>query len=269
MSIDLSDDDDLAPPPKQHADPKGGIDLSGSDDDDGLPPPPKQADSLAIADSLVVPSRGAPGNGIDLDDLDDDDLPPAKPAAAPASTASPAASPASPALAKKAAAAPPAAAATAATKPAAAAATGGGAAAAASAAQRARSGTTKQRKISDVSLEAFLFKQSPSWPYVMQKRWVTLKGRVLSYFEDKGAATASGTLDLQGAQIQENPTTGKSTPHAIGIAGDTPALKGRTFIFAASSREEYLEWVETLKFVTTDAKSNEIHWFEKMALGAY
>lgn len=258
INLDSDSDNDLPPPPSKKAFADPSINLDGSDDDE-LPPPPSK--NLAAADSLVV---GSPkGGGIDLDGSDEDDLPPPKPAGA-------AASPSSPSLAstaKKAVAAPPAAAAAAGKNlPAAA---GAAAAAGQHVDQRARSNTTKPRRsVSDVSKEDYLFKQSPSWPYVMQKRWVTLKGRLLSYFEEKGSTNPSGTVDLKGAEISDSPASAKA-PHAIGISGDTPALKGRTFIFAASNREEYLQWLDLLKLVTTEPKNNELHWFEKMASGMY
>jgi hypothetical protein len=129
--------------------------------------------------------------------------------------------------------------------------------------------------MASVSHEGFLFKQSPSWPYAQQKRWVTLKGRLVSYYEDKAAAAgsaATGTIDLSGpppAQLVEQPAAAKM-PHSFGIAGESAALKGRTFIFSAPTREEYEAWFRVLSIVTADPKAAiEVHWFEKMAQGLW
>ena len=266
INLDDSDDDlDLPPPPQnngnQHKDP---ISLDSDGDDDDLPPPSNN--NLDAADSIVVPSPTGGNNkpAVSLDDSDDD-LPPPNKGGAPAPASSPPSSPAGAAnnntpapkpAAKQQAALPPA---------------GSSSANMGAGVDRQRTGTimnNNRRKISDASMEASLFKQSPTWPYVMQKRWVTLKGRLLSYYEEKSSQTPSGTLDLKGAQIVDSPSNAKA-PHAFGITGDTPSLKGRTFIFAASSREEYLGWLDILKFVTTEPRNSEIHWFEKMAQGLF
>lgn len=273
MSINLDDSDDdldLPPPPangggggvaaaSNHKDP---ISLD-TDDDDDLPP--SSNNNVNAVESLVLSPKGNGAGAaatVDLDD-DEDDLPPptqSKPTPPPSQSVGPAkVSPASPTTTAKAPTPQPGA--PKAVAPA------GGAAATAAVGDRNRSNTIKRRNISDTSMEAYLFKQSPTWPHTLQKRWVTLKGRLLSYYEEKTSTAPSGTIDLKGAQIIDSPQT--KSPHALGITGDTPSLKGRTFIFTASTRDEYLGWLEVLKFVTTEPKNSEIHWFEKMAQGLF
>lgn len=296
INLDDSEDDLDLPPPtnnngsasatitsrSNHKDPIS-LDTDDDDDEDDLPPPPAGNGSANVTavESLVLPPAGGNTNrSVSLDDSDED-LPP--PASSSSSSSSPKLAvnanlataaknqqqqqqPSSPTPKQVQIKTPVGASGvvvTAAPIP-----LGSPATANLDATLRARAGTLKRRTISDASMEAFLFKQSPTWPYVMQKRWVTLKGRMLSYYEDKTSTSPSGTIDLKGAQIIDDPQNAKA-PHALGISGDTPSLKGRTFIFAASTRDEYLGWLDILKFVTVEPKNSEIHWFEKMAQGLY
>lgn len=280
-NINLDDsDDDLDLPPttnngggqQQHKDP---ISLDTDSEEDDLPP--ATTNNFNTSTTATAGARG----GVSLDDSDDD-LPPASPTggakvaptstpttnsnnAAANTTSAPPAANGSNATSKQPGAVPKSVSINA---PAASLPPSSPGASNLDATTRARAGTLKRRTISDAAMEGFLFKQSPTWPYVMQKRWVTLKGRVLSYYEEKTSTAPSGTIDLKGAQIIDSPQNAKA-PHALGISGDTPSLKGRTFYFSAASREEYLGWLEILKFVTTEPKNSEIHWFEKMAQGLY
>jgi hypothetical protein len=273
IDLDSSGDDLDLPPPtnnaqQQHKDP---ISLDSDEEEDELPPPPAS-------------NNNNNAKAISLDDSDEDDLPPVSTAGTttarsllPSTGAAIAPAPSNGTKQQQqqppvASSVTPARATTTTTNTNAVASSplppSSPASANLEAATRARAPTMKRRAIADVAMEGFLFKQSPTWPYVMQKRWVTLKGRVLSYYEEKASTAPSGTIDLKGAQIIDSPQNAKA-PHALGITGDTPSIKGRTFYFAAGSREEYLGWLELLKFVTIEPKNSEIHWFEKMAQGLF
>ena len=123
--------------------------------------------------------------------------------------------------------------------------------------------SSSRRNAQDAFKEGFLFKQSPTWPYASQKRWGVLKGRVLAYFDAQGNTTPSGTLELKGAELVDVTKSAKM-PHSFGLTGQSGPMKGRIFVFAATSREECQSWTDTLQSVMAEPKTSDLHWFEKM-----
>ena len=90
----------------------------------------------------------------------------------------------------------------------------------------------------------------------------------MNYYETETSINPSGSLDLKGATLVDVSRDAKS-PYSFGLTGPTGQLKGRTFIFAASTREEAEVWKEIIETVSAEPSAKELHWFEKMAQGIY
>lgn len=258
----MDSDDDLMIAPKPA--PKTAITLDDSDDELMVAASPKAPPPAANATASPTGRKAA----VVLEDSDDDLLPPAPAGVNNNSMASPKGAASSPSFHQDPVSSPSFSGAAASFAGRSAAADEG---AVAEALNRTRTFVKKQ-----LNKEGFLSKLQPTWPYSPQKRWCVLQGRMFSYYDSQTAAKPSATLDLKGAEITLDPP-GSREPNSFGIGniesgnsgnGGSSALKGRVFIFSAPTKEDMQQWVEALRSVLSDGHS-EVHWFEKMAHGAF